>query len=255
MMLNFLPKANMYYHGILDLGGVKNYWWNYTKDGMIAEILVPFVNGQTVSTNMNGETALLNMRNASFLNIYRTAETLEKSASGTIPNILLEGGKNATNCTKELINEVRQLQATPQLSSLLQKVFAKPKDQAFVIMKFGDKHLDSAYEGVIRPVVKKFGLSTLRIDELQDAGKITDQILEEIASSRVVIADLSGARPNCYYETGFAHALGKELILMINKEDAVHFDLAGHRFIQWDTEASLRSALRLRLKTLKAGKY
>jgi hypothetical protein len=58
---------------------------------------------------------------------------------------------------------------------------------------------------------------------------------------------LSGERPNCYYETGFAHALGKEIILPINTKDKIHFDLSGHRFIQWETESDLRKGLKKRV--------
>ena len=82
-------------------------------------------------------------------------------------------------------------------------------------MKFGDDALDSAYEGVIKPIVASFHMKCLRIDEVQNSGKITDQILEAIAESKYIIADLTGERPNCYYESGFAHALGKELVLTI----------------------------------------
>lgn len=120
----------------------------------------------------------------------------------------------------------------------------------FVIMKFGDNQLNSAYEGVIKPLIQEAGLEPLRIDEVQDAGKITDQVLEGIATSRLVLADLSGERPNCYYEAGYAHSIGKELILTIRKGEKIHFDLAGHRFIQWETEAELRRGLSARLESM-----
>jgi hypothetical protein len=79
------------------------------------------------------------------------------------------------------------------------------------------------------------------------------QILDAIASSEVVLCDLSGERPNCYYETGFADALGRTLILTIRKGEARHFDIAGRRFIFWETEQELRTQLRERLAAL-AGK-
>ena len=92
------------------------------------------------------------------------------------------------------------------------------------------------------------GCACVRIDEIQDSGRITDQILEAIATSRFILADLTGSRPNCYYEAGFAHALGKELILTIRSPEAVHFDLAGYRFIEWETEADLKRKLTSRLR-------
>lgn len=79
-------------------------------------------------------------------------------------------------------------------------------------------------------------------------------MLEQIAESKYVVCDLTGARPNCYYETGFAHALGKDVILLANKKEKIHFDLAGHRFIQWSTEEDLRKKLRERLTALEGSK-
>jgi len=118
-------------------------------------------------------------------------------------------------------------------------------------MKFGDENLDSAYDGVIKPLAKEFGYGIIRVDEIQDSGRITDQIIESISASKIIIADLSGERPNCYYEAGFAHALGKEIIFTVHKNDRIHFDLAGYRFIKWKTEANLRNELRKRLESIR----
>ena len=101
-------------------------------------------------------------------------------------------------------------------------------------------------------MTKKFGLNCIRVDEIPDSGKISDQILEKIAESKYVVADLSGARPNCYYEAGFAHALGKEIILSIRDGEDAHFDLQGHRFIKWKTESDYKRQLSKRLKVLEA---
>lgn len=120
----------------------------------------------------------------------------------------------------------------------------------FVVMKFGDDELDSAYEGVIEPIGHDYGFHVRRIDEVQDSGNITHQILESISSSSVVLADLTGERPNCYYEAGYAHARGKEMILAIKHGSSVHFDLAAHRFITWKTEAEYRRKLRERLESM-----
>jgi hypothetical protein len=75
-------------------------------------------------------------------------------------------------------------------------------------------------------------------------------MLVSIAESAIVYADLSGERPNCYYETGFAHALGKNLILAINSSYSRHFDISGYRFITWDTEHDLREKLTSRLEAM-----
>ena len=142
--------------------------------------------------------------------------------------------------------------ASANTTSLLEKAFQPTKEQVFVIMKFGDAILDSAYEGAYKSISEQFNLRCFRIDEIEDSGKISEQILEQIAESKYIIADLTGSRPNCYYECGFAHALGKELILSVHKDDSIHFDLSGHRFIQWSTESELRRKLKQRFKTLES---
>ena len=53
-----------------------------------------------------------------------------------------------------------------------------------MIMKFSDEVLDSAYEGVYKPIVESYNLKCVRIDEIQDSGLITEQILETIAESK-----------------------------------------------------------------------
>ena len=142
-------------------------------------------------------------------------------------------------------------ESNPSSSSLLQKSLKEPKNQVFIISKFGDKIIDSAYEGVIKPLFEKYKINVVRVDKIQDSGKIDDQILSSIAESKYVLADLSSSRPNCYYETGFAHALGKTIILTIRKDESIHFDLAGYRFIQWETESELREELSKRIKHLE----
>jgi len=82
---------------------------------------------------------------------------------------------------------------------------------------------------------------------LSSSGNITTQILESISTSKIILVELSGERPNCYYEAGYAHALGKEIIFCIKTNETIHFDLASYRFIQWNTEAKLRQMLRERL--------
>lgn len=125
------------------------------------------------------------------------------------------------------------------------------KRQVFVVMKFGDADLDSAYELAIKPTVQRFGFSALRIDEVQDSGSITEQVLSELDSSAAVLADLTGERPNCYLEVGYALALEKELILSVRKGHTVHFDLADRRFIEWGTPKELQDALIPRLSSIK----
>jgi nucleoside 2-deoxyribosyltransferase len=241
----------MYYHAKLEFSDQSHWWWDYTKTGIINELLIPFINGQVIVISKKVCKRVLNLKNVTLLTVYKTPQELGKSSEkGVAPLEVIGEGFEANECTEEIIEEVKNAKAIPSAKSVLQMAFAPPKNQVFVVMKFGSKELDSAYEGVIKPVIEEYGYKAIRIDELQDSGKITDQVLEHIATSKYILADLSGERPNCYYETGFAHALGKQLILTIKRTDAIHFDLAGYRFIQWETEAELRRELKKRFAVL-----
>lgn len=242
----------MEYHAKLLFGneGI-SYWSPWDKENLIKDLIIPFINGQVILhlSGTSNTKAILNLKTVSELKIFKTESNFIDGKEISAEIIDSEEFEKY-DCTEEIINEIKIEHSPSNMSSLLQKTFAISENQAFVIMKFGDKLLDSAYEGVIKPLFIEFGLNVIRVDEIQDAGKISDQILEQLAKSKIVFSDLSGERPNCYYETGFAHALGKEMILSIHKKDKIHFDLAGHRFIEWETESELRNSLKKRLQSL-----
>lgn len=240
-----------YYHGQIEFWGGYHYFFNSTKEEIIEQLLIPFVNGHVIIINSGGIKKVLNLKSVSRLAVYKTKLELTDSFSKTIIEQIEDPQFEENACTEEIINEAKILSFTDSSSSLLQKSLKEPKNQVFVISKFGDKIIDSAYEGVIKPVFEKYKIGVVRVDEIQDSGKIDDQILSNIAESKYVLADLSGSRPNCYYETGFAHALGKTIILTIRKDESIHFDLAGYRFIQWETESELREELSKRIKHLE----
>lgn len=239
----------MKYHARLEYGSHSHFFYNHSEESIIEKVVIPFVNGQVVL--LKGER-LFNMKTATFLKVYRTKTILKVKEDQSLVDQMKDPSFAENDCSAEIIGKVQAQGTSKDLSSLIQKALQPPKEQVFVVMKFGDSTLDSAYEGAYKVVAKEFGLACLRIDEVQDSGKISDQILEGLAESKYVLCDLTGARPNCYYETGFAHALGKEIILLANKTEKVHFDLQGHRFIHWATEEELRQNLRKRFTALEA---
>jgi hypothetical protein len=240
----------MWYHAITDFGDRKRYWWNRTRDDLVNDLLVPMIAKQVKSVKRRGKKSLFNFGSVSYMTVLKTEEKLKRPEEGKVPPELKKKEfVNKHNVTEEVVNEVKILSSSSLSRSVLEQALSEPLKQIFVIMKFGDRHLDSAYEGVIKPLGEEFGFDVLRVDEIQDSGNISQQILENISKSELILAELSGERPNCYYEAGFAHALGKEMIFAISEDYKIHFDLAGHRFIEWGTEAELRTQLRGRLES------
>jgi tetratricopeptide (TPR) repeat protein len=112
----------------------------------------------------------------------------------------------------------------------------------FVIMPFGIRpapqapesklDFDEVYNRLIRPAAEKAGWSALRIDELPEAGHITDQYLREILAADLVLADISLPNANVFYELGIRQAISTGgTILLACEGSSVPFDIASQRII------------------------
>lgn len=244
-------KKAVWYHAITDFGEDRRYWWNRTREDLVAELVVPLLGKEIRAVSRRGRQALFNFGAISYMTIFKTTTKLRRPGEGKIPPEFKDKKfLKDSDATEEFMDELRLQSASPESKSILQQAIAKPLRQIFVIMKFGDPVLDSAYHGAIKTVAEnEFKFPVLRIDEIYDGGQIPRQVLENIAKSEIVFAELSGARPNCYYEAGYAQALGKTMIFCIRDNERIHFDLGAYRFIKWQTEEDLRQKLRKQLES------
>lgn len=99
-----------------------------------------------------------------------------------------------------------------------------PKPFVFVLMPFAAK-FDDVYKLGIKPACEAVGAYAERIDEQIFAESILDRIYNQIAKADVIVADMTGKNPNVFYEAGYAHALGKKVILLTQKSKDIPFDL------------------------------
>ncbi len=111
----------------------------------------------------------------------------------------------------------------------LQVIETEP-NTAFVIMPF-KKEFEEIY-GEICQVCIDLKIECKRTDEMYSSKSIVETILERIAKSEIIIADLSEKNSNVYYELGVAHSLRDEdtVILITSDKENSPFDI-NHRYI------------------------
>ena len=111
----------------------------------------------------------------------------------------------------------------------------------FVIMGYGKKtdfkqnksfDLDKTYRNIIKPAAEAAGYACERADEIQHAGIIDVPMYERLLMADLVIADVSTANINAFFELGVRYALRpKTTIVMAEKNFEIGFDM-GHVVIR-----------------------
>ncbi len=106
------------------------------------------------------------------------------------------------------------------------------RPRAFVAMEYREP-FDTFYREVIEPQAKK-RYDVVRIDEKSGLGVIFQDMQREIGRADVVIAEITPANPNVFYELGYAQALGKPTILLAQRGGKLPFDIASYRVVFYD---------------------
>ena len=124
--------------------------------------------------------------------------------------------------------------------------------KVFVAMWF-DSPMSEAWKKGFKPAITEAGYDPVRVDEQEHVNKIDDKIIAEIRRARFVVADFThgddGARGGVYYEAGFAHGLGIDVIFTCHKGkfDDLHFDTRQYNHISWSEPEELMNALKHRI--------
>lgn len=131
-------------------------------------------------------------------------------------------------------------------------IWGEEEDYVFVLMSFTkDPKLDDAYDAIVRGVKRwNHKANVERVDQIEEDFKITDKVTECIDKAALIIADLTGERPNVYYEVGYARAKEKRLIHTAMEGTKLHFDVKDYNTIFWDSGRTLEIDLAKRLRSM-----
>jgi|GEM_PF-3716417 len=130
--------------------------------------------------------------------------------------------------------------------------FKVNSELGFVLMPF-DPIFKPVFTEIVKPVVEGFGLRCVRADDLYGPAPIIEDVWRSINEARVIVSDVTGKNPNVFYETGLAHAVGKEVIIITQDLADVPFDLRHLRCIVYeDSVGGFRRIERELAETLSA---
>ncbi len=156
-----------------------------------------------------------------------------------------EGGTSAHSWLNRIEMPARKdvTDSVRDLSDLLEAL-VPPK--AFVVRLLNPTHADyndvqDFFDTVVQPVMEGelgYKLTVVDGNQAYDHARIDQEIFTKLHRSRVVLADITGLRPNCFLELGYA--LGRGLTTMVlAKAGTEHpfdiYSLSGHH---WKTTGS-----------------
>lgn len=196
---------------------------NRTEAEVLSEIVIPFIANGVITAKWGNKVQTYQVLE---LRIYETKDSWNK-VKGPIAD-LTKGKKNVYKRFGD--------KAAALLSSNKPKVFIITPIQG---EKHGDqeqqrifKEYDQRFEA-IEQVISEAGAVAIRIDKEHALEDLVGRIKKEIRNAQFLVADLTDERPSCYFESGFAEALGKKVIYMASKQSVakpgtktnIHFDI------------------------------
>jgi hypothetical protein len=106
---------------------------------------------------------------------------------------------------------------------------------AFVLMPFRPAWSRPVYE-MMRRAAHGLDLVVQRSDDISAPGRITEQIVDAIATADLIVADITDLNPNVMWEMGVAHALGKQVVMLNQRRDDSPFDIRDYRQLEYQED-------------------
>lgn len=170
--------------------------------------------------------------------------TVNESRFNNINHLLSDAQVSSLGNKKKYKANNESINTSQFLNSIgLSKIPPIDDEQVFVLTPFNDEY-EEQYEA-IKSVITTSGFNCTRGDDSNLSSNILTHIIEQIAKSRVVIANISGRNPNVFYELGIAHALGKPVVIVSESLADIPFDINNSRILAFQDIDELKTELRV----------
>ena len=106
---------------------------------------------------------------------------------------------------------------------------------------------DAYYRDIFVRAILRAGLQPVRADDIDKHAAMTDQIRAAVSEAAFCVADLTGRNTTVLYVLGMAHGMGKPVILIVQRQDDLPYDLRFGRHLlyrpgtaRWEDMLSLQ---------------
>ncbi len=121
------------------------------------------------------------------------------------------------------------------------------ESKAFVVMQSTPPY-NELFQDVIKPICEEKRIKAMRADEKYGPGHILSDIMKEIYTAKFIIAEISPANQNVFFEVGYAHAMRKPIIFIAEKGKELPFDISGFRVLFYENSIRGKSEIQEGLK-------
>jgi len=122
----------------------------------------------------------------------------------------------------------------------------------YVIMPFSSEHITEVFP-IIRNECSRLGLEAQIANEGIGSGLFPEQIYQLTQRAEFIICDLTGERPNVYFELGQAYGLGNDtsrVLLVAEEGTPLHSNIASLHVYFYSSNEQLRSIIGLNLRQM-----
>jgi len=256
----------MFYHVKIGITGMVTFFeYNKTKQEILQKYLCPFLNKEITLF----DDKVFNMFSFGYISIFESEKPVDSDWPINKTEFLKQCKTDYdreyeySNAVEKKIPDVAKDITIPLYQEALIMLESGDYREArikyiekniikysFFICPLDDEEINDNYEYVIKPCVMKYGIEIQRADEITTTDTITSEIIEAINKSRFLIADLTFERPNCYYEVGYAHALGKPIVILAKEKTERHFDISTYKWLYWKNYKDLKPKLEKEIKSI-----